>query len=118
MCKVLWRHHGIEEATWETEEFLRRKYPKILGSLMNDMLSSCTLDMDPIDRGRSTVGVRRSSSARVVQGGLVGTPGLVTYFVYQWCMQWFMKSNVRPVCFGFLVGIDYGMSELISKDPI
>ena len=27
MVKVLWSHHGVEDATWETEEFLRRKHP-------------------------------------------------------------------------------------------
>ncbi|KAI5668521.1 hypothetical protein M9H77_18374 [Catharanthus roseus] len=67
------------------------------------MLGSVTLDLDPVDRGRSTVGglgprrycvllrimlcgsgyflagwVRRGPPARVAQDGLVGIPGLVT----------------------------------------
>ncbi|XP_038904355.1 uncharacterized protein LOC120090710 [Benincasa hispida] len=25
--KVLWRNHGIEEATWEPEEHMRKRYP-------------------------------------------------------------------------------------------
>ena len=27
--KVLWRHHSKEEATWETEENMRRRYPHL-----------------------------------------------------------------------------------------
>ena len=27
LVKVLWRSHSVEEATWETEEFMRRDYP-------------------------------------------------------------------------------------------
>ncbi|KAI5654380.1 hypothetical protein M9H77_31567 [Catharanthus roseus] len=67
------------------------------------MLGSITFDLDPVDRGRGTVGglglrrycvlprimlcglgyfpagwVRRGPPARVAQGGLVGTPGLVS----------------------------------------
>lgn len=30
MVKILWKHHGIEDATWETEEFIQRKYPRLL----------------------------------------------------------------------------------------
>jgi hypothetical protein len=28
--KVQWSHHSEQEATWETEEFLRSKYPEFL----------------------------------------------------------------------------------------
>ena len=27
MVKVVWRNHGIEEATWEIEEKMKRDYP-------------------------------------------------------------------------------------------
>ena len=27
LVKVLWRNHSIEEATWETEESMRKSYP-------------------------------------------------------------------------------------------
>ena len=27
--KVLWRHHGVEEATWELEEKMKAKYPEL-----------------------------------------------------------------------------------------
>ena len=27
MVKVIWKHHDIREATWETEEKMRRNYP-------------------------------------------------------------------------------------------
>ncbi|KAI5656869.1 hypothetical protein M9H77_25662 [Catharanthus roseus] len=122
MSKVLWRHHGIEEATWETKEFLYGKYSEILGPLLNDMLGRCTLDLDPVDRGRSTIGGlgprRRGSPANVVQGGLVGTLGFAACFVYKWCILWFMKSNVRLVCFGFPAGIDYRIPKLVIDDPI
>ena len=29
LVKVLWRNHRIEEATWEVEEEIRKKYPKL-----------------------------------------------------------------------------------------
>jgi hypothetical protein len=28
--KVQWSHHSEQEATWETEDFLRSKYPEFL----------------------------------------------------------------------------------------
>ncbi|KAI5677192.1 hypothetical protein M9H77_08142 [Catharanthus roseus] len=42
----------------------------VRGHLSNDMLGSVTLDLDPVDRGRSWV--RRGSPARVAQGSLAG----------------------------------------------
>ncbi|KAI5678666.1 hypothetical protein M9H77_09616 [Catharanthus roseus] len=68
----------------------------VRGPLPNDMLGSVTLDLDPVDRGGSTVGrlgprrwIRRGPPARVAQGGLLSTPGLVD--------------------------IDYGMPEFIRR---
>ncbi|XP_050944021.1 uncharacterized protein LOC127150365 [Cucumis melo] len=29
LVKVLWRNHGVEEATWEREEDMRALYPKL-----------------------------------------------------------------------------------------
>jgi len=29
LVKVLWRNHGKEEATWETEEAMRQQYPQL-----------------------------------------------------------------------------------------
>ena len=29
MVKVLWKSHSIEEATWETEEYMRQHYPHL-----------------------------------------------------------------------------------------
>ncbi|KAA0062107.1 pol protein [Cucumis melo var. makuwa] len=29
LVKVLWRNHGVEEATWEREEDMRAQYPKL-----------------------------------------------------------------------------------------
>ncbi|KAA0038428.1 Chromo domain-containing protein [Cucumis melo var. makuwa] len=29
LVKVLWIHHGIEEATWESEDQMRRSYPTL-----------------------------------------------------------------------------------------
>ncbi|KAG8472948.1 hypothetical protein CXB51_034814 [Gossypium anomalum] len=31
LVKVLWRNHGKEEATWETEEAMRQQYPQLFG---------------------------------------------------------------------------------------
>jgi hypothetical protein len=32
MCKVKWGHHSEEEATWEQEDDLKAKYPKLFSS--------------------------------------------------------------------------------------
>ncbi|KAI5649695.1 hypothetical protein M9H77_35700 [Catharanthus roseus] len=57
------------------------------------MLDSVTLDLDPVNRGRSIVGGlgprRRGPLARIAEGGLVSTPGLA--------------------------GIDYGMPEFVRR---
>ena len=29
LVRVLWRNHVVEEATWETEEDMRKKYPEL-----------------------------------------------------------------------------------------
>ena len=29
LVKVLWRNHNVEEATWETEEDMRKEYPEL-----------------------------------------------------------------------------------------
>ena len=29
LIKVLWKHHGIEEATWEPESTMRAQYPQL-----------------------------------------------------------------------------------------
>jgi hypothetical protein len=33
MCKVQWRHHTEDEATWEHEEELRADYPELFLSV-------------------------------------------------------------------------------------
>ncbi|KAJ8900113.1 hypothetical protein K2173_024229 [Erythroxylum novogranatense] len=35
LVKVLWQHHGIEEATWEPEEIMKAQYPQLFESGMN-----------------------------------------------------------------------------------
>ena len=35
LVKVLWQHHGIEEATWEPEAAMRDQYPELFTSGMN-----------------------------------------------------------------------------------
>ena len=35
MVKVGWRNHSKEEATWETEEYMRTNYPHLFQSLGN-----------------------------------------------------------------------------------
>ena len=32
MVKVLWKNHAIEEATWETEEYMRQHYPHLFSN--------------------------------------------------------------------------------------
>ena len=36
MVKIVWKHHGVEEATWETEEKMRRDYPHLFSSSGNE----------------------------------------------------------------------------------
>ena len=35
LVKVLWKHHGREEATWEPEDSMRAQYPQLFESGMN-----------------------------------------------------------------------------------
>ncbi|KAJ8762731.1 hypothetical protein K2173_012223 [Erythroxylum novogranatense] len=35
LVKVLWQHHGIEEATWEPKEIMKVQYPQLFKSGMN-----------------------------------------------------------------------------------
>ena len=35
LVKVLWQHHGREEATWEPEATMRAQYPQLFYSGMN-----------------------------------------------------------------------------------
>ena len=35
LVKVLWQHHGMEEATWEPESTMRVQYPQLFSSGMN-----------------------------------------------------------------------------------
>jgi hypothetical protein len=30
MVKVLWEHHDTQDATWEIEEWVKKKHPKLL----------------------------------------------------------------------------------------
>ena len=38
MVKVIWKNHGIIEATWETEEKMRRNYPHLFPDSGNQIL--------------------------------------------------------------------------------
>ena len=29
LVKVLWRNHGVEEVTWESEDHMRKNYPEL-----------------------------------------------------------------------------------------
>ncbi|KAJ9152415.1 hypothetical protein P3X46_025983, partial [Hevea brasiliensis] len=35
LVKVLWRHHNTEEATWESEETMRKQFPQLFASGKN-----------------------------------------------------------------------------------
>ena len=35
LVKVLWKHHGREEVTWEPEATMRAQYPQLFDSCMN-----------------------------------------------------------------------------------
>ncbi|KAI5652799.1 hypothetical protein M9H77_29986 [Catharanthus roseus] len=75
------------------------------------MLGSVTLDLDPVDEGRSTVGglgTRRLGQEGPTGWGSTGRPG--RYAKVE-------KSNVRTLCFGVQAGIDYGMPEFVPMTP-
>ena len=36
MVKMAWKHYGVEEATWETEEKMRRDYPHLFSDTCNE----------------------------------------------------------------------------------
>ena len=33
LVKVLWSHHGMEEATWEREDSMRATYPELFNGM-------------------------------------------------------------------------------------
>ena len=35
LVKVLWQHHGMEEATWEPKSTMRVQYPQLINSGIN-----------------------------------------------------------------------------------
>ena len=35
LVKVLWKHHGMEEATWEPKSTMRAQYPQLFSSSNN-----------------------------------------------------------------------------------
>ena len=35
LVKLLWQHHGMEEATWEPESIMRAQYPQLFNSGIN-----------------------------------------------------------------------------------
>ena len=35
LVKVLWQHHGMEEATWEPKLTMRAQYPQLFNSCIN-----------------------------------------------------------------------------------
>jgi len=52
MYKVQWSEHTEEEATWETEEYLRTKYPGFLPSTSNEYVSTC---LKPLNTRRTAL---------------------------------------------------------------
>jgi hypothetical protein len=44
MYKILWDHHTIDEATWETEDYLQRNFPEFLVITFH-IYHSCNLGM-------------------------------------------------------------------------
>ncbi|WVZ98283.1 hypothetical protein U9M48_043745 [Paspalum notatum var. saurae] len=52
MYKVQWSEHTEEEATWETEEYLRTKYPGFLPSTSNEYVSTC---LKPLNTSRTAL---------------------------------------------------------------
>ncbi|KAI5677555.1 hypothetical protein M9H77_08505 [Catharanthus roseus] len=60
------------------------------------MLGSVTLDLNPVDRGRSIVGSMRDPPARVVQGGLAGIDYRMPEFVRRPRFR-FRTLSVEPI---------------------
>ena len=38
LMKVLWKHRGLEEATWEREDMMRATYPSFLGTKVRSLV--------------------------------------------------------------------------------
>ena len=43
MVKVVWKNHGVEEATWETEEKMKRDYPQLFHESGNEFCEQNSL---------------------------------------------------------------------------
>ncbi|KAI5675673.1 hypothetical protein M9H77_06623 [Catharanthus roseus] len=65
------------------------------------MFGSVTLDLDPVDRGRSTVGGRLDQEGSTSQGS-TGQPSMYAraHYLFMYMLCEVEKSNVRIVCFG------------------
>ncbi|KAI5675835.1 hypothetical protein M9H77_06785 [Catharanthus roseus] len=82
---------------WDSNEDSDEKSRNMMMMILMIILTPkilCTLDLDAVDKGRSTVG------------------GLHPRRYY------LMKSNDCLMCFGFPTGIDYGISEILFDDPV
>ncbi|XP_059627297.1 uncharacterized protein LOC132270110 [Cornus florida] len=66
MVKVLWRHHGVEEATWELEQEVRSKYPALFSS------SAVALESRGITDGLAVSSARMNSAGGKLNYGWLG----------------------------------------------
>ncbi|XP_027155010.1 uncharacterized protein LOC113755144 [Coffea eugenioides] len=51
LVKVLWRNHGIEEATWEVEEEIRKKYQELFINQIREAIYRRAAIGDPVCKG-------------------------------------------------------------------
>ncbi|WVZ97023.1 hypothetical protein U9M48_042590 [Paspalum notatum var. saurae] len=76
--KVQWSDHSEEEATWETEEYLRTKYPGFLPSTSNDFESLTSGARDPRRaHGANRARPRGAPAYREYGEAAAATPGHV-----------------------------------------
>ncbi|KAI5659784.1 hypothetical protein M9H77_28577 [Catharanthus roseus] len=81
------------------------------------MLVSVTLDLDPVDRERSTIGGLGQEGP--TSWGSTGQLGRYAraHYLFIYILSKVENSKVRTLCFGVQADIDYEMPEFVPMTP-
>jgi len=52
LVKVLWTNHTSQEATWETDEEMKAKYPHLFEVILHDMVKFISFEYETLKGGR------------------------------------------------------------------
>ena len=75
LVRVLWRHYGVEESTWELEDTMRATIPSCLGMKVRGLVEftcmvECTLHMHVIDQNFGTKFILRRGDCKTRENSI------------------------------------------------